>query len=119
MAASIAFPHHAEARRARVAGAPFGLDAREVELADGEFAPRQSAALVAIERDELPGDRRQTVRQARGAHELRGVLGELRHKDRNLRLEGVGAQVSPRSSDERLLLLAPAGASGAGSAAST
>jgi hypothetical protein len=48
MAASIAFPHHVEARRARVAGAPFGLDARKVELADGEFAPRQGAALTNI-----------------------------------------------------------------------
>ena len=30
--------------------APFGLEASEVECADGEFAPRQGATLVAIER---------------------------------------------------------------------
>ena len=32
--------------------APFGLEASEVECADGEFAPRQGATLVAIERRE-------------------------------------------------------------------
>jgi hypothetical protein len=89
---AVDFLHPAEARRAHVAGAPFGVDARKVELADGEFAPRQSAALVAIERGELPGELRQTVRQARGAQELREGLGDFRRKDRNLRLERVGAQ---------------------------
>ena len=39
-----------------------------VERADGEFTPRQGAALVAIERRELLGGPRQTLRKARGAH---------------------------------------------------
>jgi len=98
----IAFPHPAQARRSRVAGAPFGLDAREVDLADGEFAPRQSAALVAIERRE--------------------VLGEHRQTGRHVRLERVGAKIRPRSSDEEPFMRAPTralgGSIGAGSAAS-
>ena len=75
---SIAFPDPAQARRSRVAGAPFGLDAREVDLADGEFAPRQSAALVAIERREVL-ERRQTGRHVRlervGAQDPAAVVG--------------------------------------------
>ncbi len=71
-AASIAFPHPAEARRSRTVGAPFGLDAREVERAHDEFSPGQGAAVVANERRE--------------------VLGELRQNCRQFRLEWVSAQ---------------------------
>src|ERR1700731_4085297 len=75
-------------------GTTFGLEAREVVRADGEFAPRQGAALVAIERSELPGELHQTqFRGAHGAIERREVLGELRHKGRDFRLDDSDADV--------------------------
>lgn len=52
----------AAARRCCIARAPFGLDMHEVELPDGEFAPRQGAALVAIERRQRAEDRRHPLK---------------------------------------------------------
>ena len=46
---AVDFLHPTVARHYRVADALFGLEAREVVRADGEFAPRQGAALIAIE----------------------------------------------------------------------
>jgi hypothetical protein len=110
---AVDFLDPAVALRYRVAGGPFSLEALEVERADGEFAPRQGATLIAIERRELPGELRQ--RRFRGAHGAIELQEELRDKDRHLRLERVGAQDSGA-------VVAPTraavGASGAGSAAS-
>jgi hypothetical protein len=89
---AVDFLHPAVARRYRVAARRSASRRAEVVRADGEFAPRQGAALVAIERRELPGERRHTVRQARGAHGAIERREELRHKDRHLRLARVGAQ---------------------------
>jgi hypothetical protein len=50
MAVSIGFPRPTVARRSHVAGAPFDIEVREVELADSKFALRQGATLVPIER---------------------------------------------------------------------
>jgi hypothetical protein len=66
-AASIAFPHPAEARRSRTVGAPFGLDAREVEGAHGEFSPGQMEELFAPSVEAFHGgDWRPRRRRRRG-----------------------------------------------------
>jgi hypothetical protein len=84
MAASIGFPTPPSSPRPRRGCA--------VRPRRAQSRTRGWRICAATERGELPGELRQTVRQARGAQELREGLGDLRRKDRNLRLERVGAQ---------------------------